>query len=52
MKNKISDYGLYLTKTAYNEVSCGVVVGSVLKAMVDWGLDPAGAPQLHQLPRR
>ena len=51
MKNKISDYGLYLTKTAYNEVSCGVVVGSVLKAMVDWGLDPAGVPQLHQLPR-
>jgi hypothetical protein len=43
---------VYITKTAYNEVSCGVVVGSVLKAMVDQGSDPAGAPQLHRLPRR
>ena len=25
---------VFITKTAYNEVSCGVVVGSVLKAML------------------
>ena len=31
-KNKISEYGLYITKTDYYKVSCGVVVGSVLKA--------------------
>ena len=43
MKNKISEYGLNITKTVYYEVSCGVVVGRVLKATVDGGLDPAGA---------
>jgi len=32
MKNKISEYGLYITKTVDYEVSCGVLVGSVLKA--------------------
>jgi hypothetical protein len=32
MKNKISEYGLYITKTAYYEVSCGVVVGRVMEA--------------------
>ena len=32
MKYKISEYGLYITKTVYYEVSCGVVVGSVMKA--------------------
>jgi len=48
MKNKISEYGLYITKTVYYEVHCGVVVGWVLKAMVDWGMDPAGV--LCELP--
>jgi hypothetical protein len=43
MKNKISEYGLNVTKTVYYEVSCGVVVGRVLKATVDGGSDPAGA---------
>ncbi len=49
MKNKISEYGLYTTKTVYYEVSCGVVVGWVLKASVDRGSDPACA--LCELPR-
>ena len=47
-KNKISEYDLYITKTVYYEVSCGVVVGWVLKATVDQGSDPAGA--LCELP--
>jgi hypothetical protein len=34
---------LYITKTVYYEVSCGVVVGCVQKATVDRGSDPAGA---------
>jgi hypothetical protein len=50
--NKISEYGLYFTKTktVYYKVSCGVgvVVGWVLKATVDRGSDPAGA--LCELP--
>ena len=49
MKNKISKYGLYITETVYYEVSCGVVVGWVLKAMMDRGSDSAGA--LCELPR-
>jgi hypothetical protein len=49
MKNKISQYGLYITKTVYYKVSCGVVIGWVLKATVDRGSDPAGA--LCELPR-
>jgi len=48
MKNKIRKYGLFITKTVYYGASCGVVVGLVLEAMVDWGSDPAGA--LHELP--
>ena len=50
-KNKISEYGLLITKTVYYdyEVSCGIVVGWVLKATVDRGSDPAGA--LCELPR-
>ena len=43
MENIISEYGLYITKTVYYKVSCGIVVGWVLKAMVDQGSDPAGA---------
>jgi hypothetical protein len=43
MKNKISEYGLYITKMVYYEVSCGVVVGWVLKSTVDRVSDPAGA---------
>ena len=43
MENKISEYGLYITKTVYYKISCGIVVGWVLKAMVDQGSDPAGA---------
>jgi hypothetical protein len=38
---KISEYGLCITKTVYYKVSCGVVVGWVLKATVVRGLDPA-----------
>jgi len=30
-KNKISEYGLYVTKTVYHEVTCGAVVRWVLK---------------------
>ena len=37
-----------MTKTVYYKVSCGIVVGWVLKAMVDQGLDPAGV--LCELP--
>ena len=33
---------VYITKTVYYEVSCGVVVGWVLNATADRGLDPAG----------
>jgi hypothetical protein len=33
---------IYITKTVYYEVSCGIVVGWVVKATVDRGLDPAG----------
>ena len=48
MKIKISEYCLYINKTVYYEVSCGIVVGRVLKATVDRCLDPAGA--LCELP--
>ena len=48
IKNKISKYSLYITKTVYYEVHCGVVLGWVLKATVVWGSDPAGA--LCELP--
>jgi hypothetical protein len=37
-----------MTKTVYYKVSCGIVVGWVLKAMMDQGLDPAGV--LCELP--
>jgi hypothetical protein len=32
MKKKIGEYGIYIAKTVYYEVSCGVLVGWVLKA--------------------
>jgi hypothetical protein len=32
MKNKIGEYGIYITKTVYYEVICGVVVVWILKA--------------------
>ena len=47
-KNKISNFGLYTTKTVYYEVSCCIVVGWGLKATVDRGSDLAGA--LCELP--
>jgi hypothetical protein len=50
-EKNFSEYGLRITKTVYYDykVSCGIVVGWVLKAAVDRGLDPAGA--LCELPR-
>jgi hypothetical protein len=47
-EKEFSEYGLYITKTVYYEVSCGVVVGWVLKAAEVRGSDPAGT--LCELP--
>jgi hypothetical protein len=38
-ENKISEYVLYITKTVYYKLSCGLVTGWVLKAKVNHGLD-------------
>jgi hypothetical protein len=38
---------VYITKTVYYEVSCGVVVGWVLKATVDRGSDPTHTEMPH-----